>query len=38
MSREEGPRYAGMRPAAIAAGRRQREGDVSLQMMEAART
>jgi hypothetical protein len=26
MSREQGPRYAGMRPAAIAAGRRQRFG------------
>jgi hypothetical protein len=24
MSREQGPRFAGMRPAAIAAGRRQR--------------
>jgi hypothetical protein len=24
MSREQGPRYAGMRPPAIAAGRRQR--------------
>jgi hypothetical protein len=26
MSREQGPRYTGMRPAAIAAGRRQRLG------------
>jgi len=26
MSREQGPRVAGMRPAAIAAGRRQRLG------------
>jgi hypothetical protein len=26
MSREQGPRYMGMRPAAIAAGRRQRLG------------
>jgi hypothetical protein len=26
MSREQGPRFAGMRPAAISAGRRQRPG------------
>ena len=26
MSREQGPRHAGMRPAAIAAGRRQQFG------------
>ena len=26
MSREQGPRHTGMRPAAIAAGRRQRLG------------
>jgi hypothetical protein len=26
MSREQGPRYTGMRPTAIAAGRRQRPG------------
>ena len=28
MSREQGPREAGMRPAAIAAGRRQRQSEI----------
>jgi hypothetical protein len=38
MSREQGPRYAGMRPAAIAAGRRQRECKNLMWIKEAART
>ena len=36
MSREQGPRYAGMRPAAIAAGRRQREREIVTPEKEAA--
>jgi hypothetical protein len=36
MSRELGPRAAGMRPAAIAAGRRQRERQTKMQVKEAA--
>ena len=36
MSREQGPRYTGMRPATIAAGRRQRAGESALQVKEAA--
>ena len=36
MSREQGPREAGMRPTAIAAGRRQRECENLMQMLEAA--
>ena len=36
--REQGPGAAGMRPAAIAAGRRQRECKNLMWMMEAART
>jgi hypothetical protein len=38
MSREQGPRYAGMRLAVIAAGRRQRESENLMWMKEAART
>jgi hypothetical protein len=36
MSRKQGPRFAGMRPAAIAAGRRQRGCEYLMQMKEAA--
>ena len=36
MSREQGPRKAGMRPAAIVAGRRPREREYSMQVKEAA--
>jgi hypothetical protein len=36
MSREQGPRYAGMRPAAIAAGRRRRDCEDLMQVREAA--
>ena len=37
MSRAQGPRYAGMRPPAIAAGRRQRTCSNGDTGMEAAR-
>jgi len=36
MSREQGPRGAGMRPAAIAACRRQRDVCTVSELMEAA--
>jgi hypothetical protein len=36
MSREQGPREAGMRPAAIAASRRQRDGGCLIDRTEAA--
>jgi hypothetical protein len=36
MSREQGPRIAGMRPTAIATGRRQRECENVMQLKEAA--
>ncbi len=35
MSREQGPRYAGMRPTAIAAERRRRKRENLTQTMEA---
>ena len=36
MSRKQGPRFAGMRPTAIAAGRRQPECENLMQLKEAA--
>ncbi len=36
MSREQGPRAAGMRPTAIAAGRRQHMDEMAMQETEAA--
>jgi len=36
MSREQGPRHAGMRPVTIAARRRQCGGEGALQVKEAA--
>jgi hypothetical protein len=36
MSREQGPRVAGMRPAAIGAGRRLRARNTVVQVKEAA--
>ncbi len=35
MSRKQGPRFAGMRPTAIAAGRRKRESETLMQVKEA---
>ena len=37
MSRKQGPRDAGMRPTAIAAGRRQCEREITTQKKEAAK-
>ena len=36
MSREQGPRFAGMRPAAIAASRRQSDRRFAVTVLEAA--
>jgi hypothetical protein len=36
MSRKQGPRFAGMRPPAIAAGRRQYGGRIGSERKEAA--
>jgi hypothetical protein len=36
MSREQGPRFAGMRPPAIAASRRQPDGETGTLVKEAA--
>ncbi len=36
MSREQGPRFTGMRPAAIAAGRRRRGVNIRASLKEAA--